>query len=78
VDPRHEFGPGRYVIKDGYWHAYIGDQRVNGGICSDYLDGAERATRAIALARNQMLHEQFYWDAETCDWVRKGELPPVS
>jgi hypothetical protein len=86
MDPRNEFGPGLYVIREvdddlvawGYWHAYLGEVRVNGGVCEDYTDGVERSLQAIARAREQMLRERFYWDAETCLWIRKGSLPPVS
>jgi hypothetical protein len=84
-NPRHEFGIGRYVITEdenaydwwGYWHAYLGENRVNGGVCDDYTEGAERAMRAIAQAREMLVLEKYYWDSETCLWIKKGELPPV-
>jgi hypothetical protein len=77
--------PGRYTIRPiedcewwGYWDAFIGELRVNGGVCEDYTDGTVRATRAIAVEREQRLKKHYYWDVETWAWVRKGELPSVS
>ncbi len=76
--------PGRYDIREiadcewkFYWHAFVGELRVNGGVCKDYSQGARRAVRAIACARESALREGYYWDVETCAWVKKGELPPV-
>jgi hypothetical protein len=86
MDARREAGTGRYRVKElddelvawGYWHAYLGDRRVNGGVCDDYTDGVHCAMQAIERAREQWLRDYFYWDHETCQWVKKGELPPVS
>ncbi len=77
--------PGRYVIKetegiDGwpyYWHAYIGDVRVNGGIAQSYDGAAIEAKRVIALSRRRDFLENHYYDDETGRWLRKGTLPPV-
>jgi hypothetical protein len=74
--------PGRYVVKplsddEFYWHAYLGDSRVNGGIATDYVLAVADARRAIVIARESLLTEFYYWDVETCTWVRKGELPPL-
>lgn len=61
-----------------YWHAFLGDTRVNGGVCHDLTDGHQHARRAIAIARAEMLRKDHYWDEETFRWIRKGEYPPVS
>lgn len=78
--------PGRYEVKPldddrewhFYWHAFLGDNRINGGVARNYEDGMREATRAIALARHDLLRDEYYWDVEYGDWVRKGDLPPVS
>jgi hypothetical protein len=80
IDPRKL--PGRYVVKecgDGefYWHAYLGDERVNGGISDDYVRAVADAKRAIIQARDQLFIEMHYYDVETQSWVKKGELPPL-
>lgn len=79
-DPRAV--PGRYTIRPiddcewrFYWNAFLGDERVNGGVCSDCTDGSRRALRAITEAREALLKDAFYWDVETFTWVPKGELP---
>lgn len=74
---------GKYVINDleqggFYWHAYLGEERINGGLCETYTECVHTAKRAIMKARQHILHEEFYWDVETREWVRKGELPTVS
>jgi hypothetical protein len=86
VDPRFEAGAGHYKIKElddelvgwGYWHAYLDGKRVNGGVCNSYTDGVFSAKMYIGRARELWLHENFYWDHETCQWVRHGHLPSVS
>lgn len=78
--------PGRYNISslDGdsewryYWHAFLGDDRVNGGVGKNYDDAVDKAKRAISIARYDMLTGDHYFDTETATWVLKGELPPVS
>lgn len=85
MDPRYR-APGRYVIREfddplvawGYWHAYLDNVRVNGGVCNNYTDGVFNAKMYIARAREQWLREHYYWDDETCTWVKHGELPPMS
>ncbi len=77
--------PGRYVIKpvegiDGwpfYWHAYIGDVRVNGGLAQEYLEAVREAKRIISLTRRRDFLENHYFDEETGHWYPKGTLPPV-
>lgn len=74
---------GRYDIQplgDGewYWHAYLGDEHVNGGLCTDYTEGVHSAKRAVEAARGERLHREYYWDVETGEWVKKGDLPTVS
>ncbi len=77
--------PGRYVIKpvegiDGwpfYWHAYIGDTRVNGGLAQDYLGAVQESKRVISLTRRRDFLETHYLDEETARWFKKGTLPPV-
>lgn len=76
--------PGRVEVHDiegdpeynGYWEAFVGDVRINGGVCIDYTDGSKRGQRAIEVYRRQEFHRTHYWDVETGTWVRKGELPP--
>jgi hypothetical protein len=61
----------------GYWHAYFGELRINGGLCNDYTEGAGRARRAIEQHRSEVLWRDYYWDVETQEWYKKGTLPPV-
>jgi hypothetical protein len=76
--------PGRYVVNEieddewwGYWHAWVGELRVNGGLCNDYTQGSARARRAIEAHRSSLLWTDYYWDVETREWYRKGTLPPL-
>lgn len=74
--------PGRYVVKaldsgEFYWHAYLDDKRVNGGLAVTYVEAVRAAKAAIQSARFSLLIEDYYWDIETHGWVRKGELPPL-
>lgn len=75
--------PGRIVVREiadeewpWYWHAFIGDTRVNGGLAHSYFDGHVEGKRAIATCRKKDFYENFYFDQETHAWYRKGELPP--
>lgn len=76
--------PGRYVIipVDGidgwpyYWHAYLGDRRINGGLAQDHLMAVQEAKRVIALTRRNEWLQENYFDYETGMWYKKGELPP--
>lgn len=61
----------------GYWEAFVGDTRVNGGVCTDYTDGMTRGRKAIDAWRKAEFHATHYWDVETGQWYKKGELPPV-
>lgn len=72
--------PGRYVIKPlasddpeyaFYWHAYIGDHRINGGVCTDYTAGAIAAKYAIGQYRRKDLYANYIFDFETGKWERK-------
>jgi hypothetical protein len=73
--------PGRVVIKPNalgfYWHAFVGDERINGGLCDDYTEAQVEAKRAIAIWRKRDWMDNYYFDAETQKWYRKGTLPPV-
>lgn len=76
-DPRKLVG--RYVVQefgDGefYWHAYLGDDRVNGGLCTEHLDGVRAAKNAITIARANLLRDDYFWDMETHSWLPKSEL----
>jgi len=76
ADPRKL--PGRYTVSPPgsdpewpcYWDAYLGEERVNGGVCKDAADGAERALSAIWRAREELLSDSYHWDAEKFAWVR--------
>lgn len=77
ADPRKLAG--RYVITEldddqYYWHAFLGDERVNGGLCEDYLDGVGEAKRSIAVARANLMRDAYFWDAETFSWLPKADL----
>ena len=74
--------PGRVVVKPmddaeypWYWHAFVGELRVNGGVCNDYTHGTLLARGAIAAYRHQVFLDENYWDQETNEWRPKGELP---
>lgn len=78
--------PGRVVIRElegdpdytHYWHAFIGELRINGGVCNDYTHGMFAGREAIGRYRRQVFLEAYYWDDETHEWYEKGTLPPVS
>ena len=88
----YEEKPGRIEVMPcefgWYWHAYVGDDRVNGGLCEVSSQQANREARwAIASYRaREIVRERrdylrtHYWDVETGQWVKHGEvpLPPVS
>lgn len=77
--------PGRYDVQEiegdpewwGYWHAFVGDVRVNGGVCTNFTDGAKRARRAIEAYRKAAFRRDHYWDVETGQWVKNGQWPYV-
>jgi hypothetical protein len=77
--------PGRYVIKpvEGienwpyYWHAFIGNERINGGLAQDHLQAVQEAKRSIALWRKRDFLANFFFDVETQKWWRKGEIPTL-
>lgn len=76
-DPRKLVG--RYVVQplddgDFYWHAYLGDTRVNGGLCKSRLGGIGAAKGAIVVARANLLRDDYFWDMETHAWLPKSEL----
>lgn len=74
--------PGRVVVKplskddEWYWHAYIGDERVNGGMVERYEDGMVEGKRAIAIWRKQDWMKNYIFDHESGKWYRRGEDPP--
>ena len=68
-----------------YWHAFVGDTRVNGGLSEVSSHEASRdarwaidAYRASSTnhARRAYLKEH-YWDEETQQWMKHGELPAL-
>lgn len=70
--------PGRVNVKplhdeedNWYWHAYIGDTRINGGMVHSYADGMMEGQRAIGIWRRKDFHENFMFDVETEKWVKK-------
>lgn len=76
--------PGRVVCEPigddewpWYWHAFVGEARVNGGVCLDYRDGLYRGRAAIERWREADFIATHYYDEETCAWYEKGTLPPV-
>ena len=73
--------PGRVVVKpladdQWYWHAYIGDVRVNGGMVDQYAEGMSEGQRAIAIFRKQDWMKNYIFDFESGKWYRRGEDPP--
>lgn len=77
--------PGRVVVCPiddfewpWYWHAYVGDERINGGVCKAQWLGTVRGRDAIAVWRRRQFIERHYWDVETQEYYMKGTLPPVS
>jgi hypothetical protein len=68
-----------------YWHAYVGDKRVNGGLCEVSSQQASYDARwAITCYRSseymnvrQEFMRSHYWDDETEQWIKHGELPPL-
>jgi hypothetical protein len=89
---RDEGKPGRVEVVPcqfgWYWHAYVGDQRVNGGLCElGEREAARDARFAISTYRDSLIFAErraflrdHYWDTETQQWLKHGEvpLPPVS
>ena len=73
--------PGRVVAKqlnddDWYWHAYIGDMRVNGGLVHCYADCMAEGQRAISTWRKQDWLKTYIFDYEAGKWYKRGEDPP--
>lgn len=73
--------PGRVVCKplwdeddNYYWHAFIGDMRVNGGMSPTYADGMIEGKRAIAIWRKKDFYENFMFDVESGKWIAKGSV----
>lgn len=62
-----------------YWDAYIGDERINGGVCTDLESGYKAGGMAITHARKTAWFEQNLWDVETGKWLdKKTRQPAVS
>jgi hypothetical protein len=59
----------------GYWVAYVGDVRVNGGLCKTKWQGRDRARAAISNYRAKRWVQTHIWDVETFAWLDKRELP---
>ena len=77
--PRPDAEPGRVVGKaiddedwPFYWHAFIGDRRVNGGLCKSQYEGYSAGREAIDKRRRAIFYETHYWDEETADWYPVG------
>ena len=73
--------PGRVVVKPitdewWYWHAYIGDERINGGLVYCYADGMVEGQRAIAIFRKRDWMQNYIFDYEAGKWYKRGEDPP--
>jgi hypothetical protein len=60
-----------------YWRVYLGDVRINGGLCSNLYLGRQQAKHAIYVFEWSEFKDQHYWDSETRSWYRRGELPTL-
>ena len=79
--PYDKTDPGHVTITDTddeeypyYWHAFIGDTRVNGGICKERSDGFKLGQDAIWTRRRALFYETHFWDEETADWYPNGTI----
>lgn len=57
-----------------YWMLEFDEERVNGGLAKDWLDGKNRAAMFMARDEEKRWHHAFIWDHEERRWVSKGAL----
>jgi hypothetical protein len=57
-----------------YWTLKFDDERINGGIATDWEDGARRARRTMLKDEATRFHDLFFLDYETSRWLPRSEL----
>ena len=59
-----------------YWKLYLGDERVNGGICLTPETGWPRAKEYAWQHLVSVMRTDHFWDLATNRWLPKSELKP--
>jgi hypothetical protein len=57
-----------------YWSLKFDDERINGGIATDWEDGQRRALRTMVKDEHDRFLATYFYDSEDRKWLLKSML----